>query len=99
MIEKKLLFKAGKKVYRHFRMPCRNCLVINVVVYLSLEDRVKNINDFKKPEEIRKLLENKYNEEVVNKVKDFYFNDNGHDDSEQNNLENICHVCIYIYLL
>lgn len=59
---------------------------------------MKNVNDFKKPEEIRKLLENKYNIEVINKVKDFYFNNDKGQENEQNELENICHVCIYLLI-
>ncbi|VVC34997.1 Hypothetical protein CINCED_3A002934 [Cinara cedri] len=62
------------------------------------EERVKDINDFKKTEEISKLLENKYNEEVINKIKNFYFNDNAHE-SEKNMLENICHMFSDIFFV
>lgn len=46
-------------------------------------------------EEIRKLFDDTYSEEVINKVKDFYFNENNLK-NEVTKLKNICHVSTFI---
>jgi hypothetical protein len=43
-------------------------------------------------EEIRNLFEDKYDEEIINKVKSFYF-DEGNPEYGTTKLENVCHVC------
>lgn len=42
-------------------------------------------------EEIRNLFENKYSEEIINKVKSFYF-DKGNVECGTTKLENVCNV-------
>lgn len=58
---------------------------------------MKKIANFHKPEEISKFLGDKYNEEAVNKVQNFYFN-KCNIKNEITKLENICHVSISINL-
>lgn len=56
------------------------------------------ITELYKIEEIRKLLKDiTDNEELINKVKNFYFNEND-PECEKNRLDNICHVSIHIFV-
>lgn len=58
-------------------------------MFLILEDRMKKIlND---TEEINGLLKSHYSKEIINKVKNFYFNECNLE-CGTTRLENICHV-------
>lgn len=52
---------------------------------------MRKLNDVHKSDEISKLFKDQCNEEVVNKIKNFYFNE-GNLENEITKLENICHV-------
>lgn len=56
---------------------------------------MKKLFDFHKPEEIRKLFESYYSEEVINQIKDFYFNGQNLE-NDTTALENICHVSTFV---
>lgn len=49
--------------------------------------------EFYKSEEINKLLDGNYSNEVINKIQNFYFSDYSCQ-SEKTKLENICHVSV-----
>lgn len=52
---------------------------------------MSKLNDVHKSEEINKIFKDQYNEEVVNKIRNFYFNE-GILENEMTKLESICHV-------
>lgn len=63
-----------------------------IVLYLQfIEENMSKLNDIHKPDEINKLFKDQYNEEVVNKIRNFYFNE-GTLENETTKLEYICHV-------
>lgn len=49
------------------------------------------LNDFHKTEKISTFFKGKYSGEVIQKIKNFYFNERNLE-SEMTRLENICHV-------
>jgi len=56
------------------------------------EDRAKKIlNDI---EEINGLLESRYSKDIINEVKNFYFNECNPECGTTTRLENICHVSV-----
>lgn len=60
-------------------------------MFSFLEDRMRKIlND---TEEIYGLLESRYSKEIINKVKNFYFNECNLE-CGTTRLENICHVSV-----
>lgn len=60
-----------------------------VIIHLISEPNLKKL--ISTTEEINNLFENKYSEEVINKVKSFYF-DEGNLECGTTKLENNCHV-------
>lgn len=70
--------------------PWFNSLLI-VSCLQFIEQNMGKLNDFHKSDEINKLFKNQYNEEVVNKIRNFYFGE-GDLDNEITKFEYICHV-------
>lgn len=52
---------------------------------------MSKLNDFHKSDEINKLLKNQCNEEVINKIRNFYFNEDIVE-NEITRMEYVCHV-------
>lgn len=53
--------------------------------------------EFHKSEEISKLLDSNYSDDIINKIKNFYFSEH-HYQNEITKLENICHVSEIFFL-
>lgn len=69
-----------------------------IIFYLFTEHKFEKIFDFNKTEEIKKFLEINYStEEVLNKIRDFYFSEY-HLQSETTRLKNVCHVCSFFFI-
>lgn len=57
---------------------------------------MKRFVDFDISNEINKLFKYQYSEEIINKIRNFYF-EGVNMESEVTRLENICHVGIFDY--
>lgn len=68
----------------------------NYLKFIFLEHQLGKILNLHNIEEIKKLFENTHNEEIINKIKDFYFNENNLK-NEITKLENICHVSTFVF--
>lgn len=55
---------------------------------------MKKFVDFHKSDEIENFFKNQYNEEIINKIRKFYF-EGINMECEITRLENICHVSIF----
>jgi len=60
-------------------------------MFLFSEHKLGKLFDYHKLEEIRKLFETDYSEEIIQKVKNFYFSEHEHS-SDITQLENTCRV-------
>lgn len=65
------------------------------MISLFLESNMEKYGDIHKTEEIANYFKRKFNEEDVNKIKQFYFNEHNLE-NETTKLENICRVSIII---
>lgn len=53
---------------------------------------MKQYDNFHTSDEFNKLFRNQYSEEIITKIKHFYFNEQNFQYDEISRLENICHV-------
>ncbi|XP_025406470.1 esterase FE4-like isoform X2 [Sipha flava] len=65
---------------------------------LFVEHNMKRFVDFHKSNEINKLFKNQYSEEIINKIRKFYF-DEVNMECEITRLENICHLYSDAYFI
>lgn len=56
--------------------------------------KMEKIYEYHKPEHIIKLFDDNHSEEVINKIKNFYFKGNNLENN-QTKLENTCHVSTF----
>lgn len=57
---------------------------------------MSTIDNLHKTDEINKIFDNRYSEEVLKKIKHFYFNEDILK-NETTKLENACHVSIFYF--
>lgn len=68
--------------------------MINNYYFLFSEHKLGKLFNYHKLEEIRKLFENAYTEEIIQKVKNFYFSEH-EQSSDITKLENTCRVSMF----
>jgi len=61
------------------------------MLILLSEERMKKI-DFQTTEVIKRIVKDRYSEENINKIKNFYYNNEHTTKSDITNIENIVHV-------
>lgn len=75
---------------------CKSKLIlIGYFIFVFLEDLMEKILNLPKTSELNQFFGGRYSEEVIKKIKNFYFND-FNVENEAKKLENICHVSTLI---